>query len=70
MASWKTFKVGASFSDKQRKHPPKVRSIITYRFETLTNDGVPRLPSYIGKAVGRDEPKDAEVPGGKRVLDG
>lgn len=38
----KTFNVGTGFSDKQRRKPPKVGSIITYRFQELTMDGVPR----------------------------
>lgn len=29
-------------NDKQRKKPPKVGAIITYRFQELTRDGVPR----------------------------
>jgi len=62
MASGKTFNVGTGLSDKQRKNPPKVGAIISYRFQELTRDGVPRFPSYIGEAVDKDEPKDAEVP--------
>ena len=37
------------FSDHDRAHPPKIGTIITYRFQELTNDGVPRFPSYAGK---------------------
>ena len=37
------------FSDHDRAHPPKIGTIITYRFQELTNDGVPRFPSYVGK---------------------
>jgi len=29
-------------NDKQRKNPPAIGSIITYRFQELTKDGVPR----------------------------
>lgn len=61
-------------------NPPKVGSIITYRFQELTLDGVPRLvvseryssgrlirlqfrfPSFVGEAIDKDEPKDAEIP--------
>lgn len=57
-----TFNVGTGLSDKLRKNPPKIGAIITYRFQELTRDGVPRFPSYIGEAVDKDEPKDAEIP--------
>jgi ATP-dependent DNA ligase len=43
MESGKKFNVGSGLSDKQRKNPPKIGSIITYRFQELTRDGVPRL---------------------------
>jgi DNA ligase-1 len=39
---------GARLSDAEREHPPAVGAIITYRFQELTPDGVPRFPSYIG----------------------
>jgi DNA ligase 1 len=45
MESGKKFNVGTGLSDKQRKNPPKIGSIITYRFQELTRDGVPRLHS-------------------------
>ncbi|KAG6866902.1 hypothetical protein C0991_003817 [Blastosporella zonata] len=62
MQSGKTFNVGTGLSDKQRKNPPKIGAIITYRFQELTRDGVPRFPSYIGEAVDKDKAKDAEIP--------
>jgi DNA ligase-1 len=37
-----TFNVGTGLNDKLRKKPPKVGAIITYRFQELTRDGVPR----------------------------
>jgi DNA ligase-1 len=36
------FSVGSGLTDKQRRAPPKVGTIITYRFQELTRDGVPR----------------------------
>lgn len=59
MESGKTFNVGTGLSDKQRKNPPKIGSIITYRFQELTRDLVPRFPSFIGEAVDKDKAKDA-----------
>ena len=63
----KTFNVGTGLSDKLRRKPPKIGAIIVYRFQELTNDGVPRFPSFIGEAADKDEPKDAEVPEHKKV---
>ncbi|KAJ3926404.1 MAG: hypothetical protein NXY57DRAFT_1029150, partial [Lentinula lateritia] len=62
MASGKTFDVGSGLNDKQRKSPPKIGSIIVYRFQELTKDGVPRFPTYLGEAADKTEPKDAVVP--------
>ncbi|TDL17860.1 DNA ligase/mRNA capping enzyme [Rickenella mellea] len=66
MASGKTFNVGSGFTDKQRGKPPKTGSIITYRFQELTSSGVPRFPTFVGEAIDKDEPKDAEVPHHKK----
>ncbi|KAF8881164.1 hypothetical protein CPB84DRAFT_1828120 [Gymnopilus junonius] len=62
MESGKTFSVGSGLSDKIRRNPPPIGSIITYRFQELTRDGVPRFPSFIGIAIDKDQPKDAEIP--------
>jgi DNA ligase-1 len=45
------FKVGTGFSDKERENPPAVGSVITYRYQELTRDNVPRFPSYVGQPV-------------------
>ena len=47
MESGKKFNVGTELSDKQRRNPPKIGAIITYGFQELTRDGVPRLYSPI-----------------------
>jgi DNA ligase 1 len=43
-----SFSVGTGFSDKEREAPPPVGSIITFRYQELSRDGVPRFPSYVG----------------------
>jgi DNA ligase-1 len=43
------FKIGTGFTDASRNHPPLVGSIITYRFQELTDGGKPRFPSFIRK---------------------
>ncbi|KAG8790304.1 hypothetical protein FRC12_012216 [Ceratobasidium sp. 428] len=62
MASGKKFSVGSGLTDKQRRAPPKVGSIVTYRFQEITRDGVPRFPTFVGICIDKDKPSDAPVP--------
>lgn len=41
------FKVGSGFSDEERANPPKIGSIITYKYQNLTAKGVPRFPIFL-----------------------
>jgi DNA ligase-1 len=41
------FSVGTGFSDAQRGNAPPVGSTITFRYQELTNGGVPRFPSFV-----------------------
>ena len=43
-----TFSVGTGFSDAEREAPPAVGSMIVYRYQELSDGGVPRFPSYVG----------------------
>jgi DNA ligase-1 len=43
-----TFAVGTGFSDAERENPPLIGSTITFRYQELSEAGVPRFPSYIG----------------------
>ncbi|KAK6497488.1 hypothetical protein TWF481_011895 [Arthrobotrys musiformis] len=43
----KKFKVGTGLDDNMRRSPPKVGTVITYRYFELTKDGVPRFPSFL-----------------------
>lgn len=42
------FSVGTGFSDEERRNPPDVGAIITFRYQELSEGGVPRFPSYVG----------------------
>ena len=42
-----TFSVGTGLTDAQREHPPAVGALITFRFQELTDRGVPRFPSFV-----------------------
>ena len=41
------FSIGSGLTDAQRESPPRVGTIITYRFRGLTVNGLPRFPSYL-----------------------
>jgi DNA ligase-1 len=58
-----TFSVGTGFSDKQREHPPPVGSRITFRYQELTDRGVPRFPSFVGDCL--DSPLSRLTPKGE-----
>ncbi|KAE8191182.1 hypothetical protein CF336_g4978, partial [Tilletia laevis] len=55
------FKVGTGFTDSHRNNPPPVGSIITYKFQELSQDGIPRFPVFKGIAADKTKPKDAVV---------
>jgi len=50
------FAVGTGFSDAEREQPPAVGSLITFRYQELTDGGVPRFPSFVRV------PRDVEQP--------
>ena len=56
------FSVGTGFSDKERANPPPVGALITYRYQELSEDGVPRFPSYIGVRHDAEWPVAAPSP--------
>ncbi|MCI0361803.1 MAG: DNA ligase, partial [Planctomycetaceae bacterium] len=41
------FSVGTGLTDAQREKPPAVGSVVTFRFQELTDGGVPRFPSFV-----------------------
>jgi DNA ligase-1 len=43
-----TFAVGTGLTDSQRNSPPAVGSVITFRYQELSDRGVPRFPSFAG----------------------
>ena len=48
------FSVGTGFSDADREAPPVIGSTITFRYQELSDGGVPRFPSFVG--LRKDEP--------------
>ncbi len=47
MPDGKQFRVGTGFTIEQRKNPPEIGELITYRFRGTTNKGTPRFASFV-----------------------
>ena len=48
LADGTRFSVGTGFSDRERRDPPPVGAVVTFRYQELSEAGVPRFPSYVG----------------------
>ena len=53
LASGVEFSIGTGFSDKEREAPPAVGSTVVFRYQELSDGGVPRFPSFFAT---REEP--------------
>ena len=54
------FAVGTGFTDAQRSAPPPIGSTITFRYQELTDRGVPRFPSFVRVATDAERSLPAE----------
>ncbi len=45
------FAIGTGFSDRERDNPPAVGASVTFRYQELSDAGVPRFPSWVGVRV-------------------
>lgn len=43
----RVIKIGSGLKDKDRENPPKIGSIITYKFNGLTKNSLPRFPVFL-----------------------
>jgi len=41
------FKIGSGFSDIERKNPPKIGTIVTFKYKEFTKYGKPRFPVFM-----------------------
>ncbi len=46
MSDGKRFRIGSGLSDADRSNPPPIGSLVTYRYQELTANGIPRFPRY------------------------
>jgi DNA ligase 1 len=42
------FSIGTGFSDAERGEPPAIGAVVTFRYQELSDGGVPRFPTYVG----------------------
>jgi len=45
--SGQQFKIGTGFTDRERQAPPAIGSTITFKYQELTDAGVPRFPVFM-----------------------
>lgn len=45
------FNVGSGFSDAEREAPPPLGALVTFRYQELSDGGVPRFPTYVGVRI-------------------
>jgi DNA ligase-1 len=45
------FSCGTGLSAEDRKHPPEIGSIVTFRYTELMDNGYPRFPVYVGPRI-------------------
>ncbi len=58
------FAIGTGFSDRERESPPGIGSTVTFRYQELSDAGVPRFPSWVGvrqEVAGKPAAKPAQT---------
>ncbi|HEX9048378.1 MAG TPA: DNA ligase, partial [Verrucomicrobiae bacterium] len=48
LPSGANFAIGTGFSDRERENPPAIGATVTFRYQELSEAGVPRFPSWVG----------------------
>jgi len=56
------FNAGTGLSDAERATPPPIGSLVTYRYQELSDSGVPRFPSYVGVRIDAKAPPRLSTP--------
>ena len=46
------FKIGSGFDDAQRRKPPKLGSVVTFKFQGRSKGGIPRFPIFLREHPG------------------
>ena len=62
LADGTRFAVGTGLSDAERGAPPPLGTLITFRYQELSDAGVPRFPSYVGIRIDAADPSLLKPP--------
>ena len=62
LANGTRFNVGTGFSDRERESPPPIGAVVTFRYQELSNAGVPRFPTYVGVRIDGRMPEVRSAP--------
>jgi len=62
LADGTQFSVGTGLTDAERESPPPIGSMITFRYQELSDRGVPRFPSFV--RIRRDDGERDSFPAG------
>jgi DNA ligase-1 len=62
LANGTDFAIGTGFSDRERENPPAVGTTVSFRYQELSDAGVPRFPSWVGirHDVALKDPKESK----------
>jgi len=60
------FAVGTGLTDGERSSPPPIGSLITFRYQELSDRGIPRFPSFVGVRV--DAPQSTLFSSGEMTM--
>jgi DNA ligase-1 len=56
------FAIGTGFSDRERENPPAIGATVTFRYQELSDAGVPRFPSWVGVRLDAVTPTSTSTP--------
>ena len=63
LADGTDFSIGTGFSDRERENPPAIGAKVTFRYQELSDTGVPRFPSWIGVRLDAVAKPPQPIPG-------
>jgi len=58
VANGRQFKLGSGLTDADRRQPPPIGSIVTFRYQTRTDSGLPRFPTFVAMRTDVTFPTD------------
>ncbi len=61
------FAVGSGLSDAERDNPPAIGSLITFKYQELSDGGVPRFPTYVGVRADANQPTNLTEKGNENM---